>query len=106
MDWLIPALGLGWLLFIGIGIVRGVREMPLGYSVKGGRMIRWISDWVCKDCGTQNTCPRKRTGLRCKNCKSDRGASIEFWHEQSKLPLGQRHRPGVPLSPELRRPAP
>ena len=82
-----------------------VTSRPEGYTVKGGRMIRWISDWTCKDCGTHNTCPRRGSGLRCKKCKSHRDASVRFWYEQSKLPeklrRGPGQRPGQGSAPEL-----
>jgi hypothetical protein len=91
---LVTVIGVLWFAAIVNGIIRGSTSMPEGYTVKGGRMIRWISEWTCKDCGTHNTCPRRGAGLRCKRCKSDRDASVRFWYEQSKLPKDLRRRPG------------
>lgn len=99
MTWIVQALALGWIAMVIVGVFRVLRSEPLGYTVRGGRSVRWISHWTCKDCGTQNTCPRRNAGLRCKTCKSDREASVRFWYEQSKLPKKERHRPGVPLRP-------
>lgn len=100
IDWV----GVIWLVLLTVGILRAARSTPKGYTVKGGRMFRWISEWTCKDCGTHNTCPRRGAGLRCKQCKSDRDDSVGFWHEQSKLPKAQRRRPGSITSSTADRP--
>jgi len=90
IDLLVPVLAALWLA----RMIRAPTSGPKGYTVKGGRMIRWISEWTCKDCGTHNTCPRRGAGLRCKRCKSGRDASVRFWFEQSRLPKGLGRRPG------------
>ena len=90
-----------WFGGLGYGIVDHFVLHPIrGYEVRGGRAARWIAWWYCKDCGTLNHCPRRGTGLRCKNktCRSERVDSVEFWFAQSRLPRRQRiYQPGVPV---------
>lgn len=90
-----------WFGSIAYAIVDQFFLHPIrGYEVRGGRATRWIAWWYCKDCGTLNHCPRRGTGLRCKNkaCRSERVDSVEFWYAQSRLPRRQRiYQPGTPV---------
>lgn len=86
----------GWFASLAVGVVRMALDGYRGYTVAGGRMIRWVSSWTCIECGETTACPRKGAGLKCRRCGSPRDASVTFWHEQSKLPRKQRHPPGVP----------
>lgn len=44
IDLIAPGLVVLWFGAIIYGIVRGYMSMPEGYTVKGGRMFRWISE--------------------------------------------------------------